>query len=125
MYHAILAEGDDDAALLRERDALLIGDAARTDTYPTMEIDEDDVCCNGPEICNGVDDYCDTWTSHAEGSEDPRVAQAESDQIVHALTDRGREVEYIVYEDEGHGFSRKENEFNALKRTVDFLDRHV
>ena len=37
-------------------------------------VDEGAVCA-GPEICNGVDDYADGWTSHAEGSEDPRVGQ--------------------------------------------------
>ncbi len=39
-------------------------------------IDEDDVClCSGPELCNDVDDYCDNWASHPEGSEDPQVGQ--------------------------------------------------
>ncbi|MHC5037839.1 MAG: alpha/beta hydrolase family protein [Planctomycetota bacterium] len=60
-----------------------------------------------------------------QGKNDPRVAKAESDQIVDALRERGNPVEYIVYEDEGHGFSRKANEFDALKRSVDFLDRYL
>jgi dipeptidyl aminopeptidase/acylaminoacyl peptidase len=53
------------------------------------------------------------------------VAQAESDQIVEALQRRNRPVEYVVYPDEGHGFSRKANEFDALQRSVDFLDRYM
>jgi len=60
-----------------------------------------------------------------QGKNDPRVAKSESDQIVQALRSRGREVEYVVYEDEGHGFSRKENEFDALRRTVEFLGKHM
>jgi dipeptidyl aminopeptidase/acylaminoacyl peptidase len=58
-----------------------------------------------------------------QGKNDPRVAKAESDQIVEALQRRNRPVEYVVYPDEGHGFSRKANEFDALQRSVDFLDR--
>ena len=42
-----------------------------------------------------------------QGANDPRVVQKESDQIVAALKEKGREVEYIVLEDEGHGFSKK------------------
>jgi len=60
-----------------------------------------------------------------QGKNDPRVAQAESDQIVEALRARRRPVEYIVYEDEGHGFSRKENEFDALTKAIAFLDRYM
>ncbi len=60
-----------------------------------------------------------------QGKNDPRVAQAESDQIVEALRAKGRTVEYVVYEDEGHGFSRQKNLIDALHRTVDFLDQHM
>ncbi|MCY0875617.1 MAG: prolyl oligopeptidase family serine peptidase, partial [Firmicutes bacterium] len=42
-----------------------------------------------------------------QGANDPRVVKAESDQIVAALREKGREVEYLVLEDEGHGFSKK------------------
>ena len=45
----------------------------------------------------------------AQGAKDPRVVQAESDNIVAALRERGLEVEYLLAEDEGHGFQNPEN----------------
>jgi dipeptidyl aminopeptidase/acylaminoacyl peptidase len=59
-----------------------------------------------------------------QGANDPRVVKAESDQIVQALRDKGVDVEYIVFEDEGHGFMKKENEMLAYRRIVEFLDKH-
>lgn len=59
-----------------------------------------------------------------QGAKDPRVVKAESDQIVAKLQEKGRDVEYLVMEDEGHGFSKKENEINAYSRMIDFLDGH-
>ncbi len=59
-----------------------------------------------------------------QGANDPRVVKAESDQIVEALRSRGVEVEYLVFDDEGHGFSKKENEIEAYRRIVEFLDKH-
>lgn len=60
-----------------------------------------------------------------QGANDPRVVQAESDQIVEALKKKGREVEYIVLEDEGHGFSKKENEMQVYRAILEFLDRYI
>lgn len=59
-----------------------------------------------------------------QGANDPRVVQSESDQIVQALREQGRDVEYIVLPDEGHGFSKKENELKVYKAVADFLERH-
>ena len=56
-----------------------------------------------------------------QGANDPRVVKAESDQIVERLRSRGLEVRYDVYEDEGHGFTKKENELKALGDSADFL----
>jgi dipeptidyl aminopeptidase/acylaminoacyl peptidase len=56
-----------------------------------------------------------------QGANDPRVAKAESDQIVEALRARGVEVRYDVYEDEGHGFTRRHNEIQALGDVAEFL----
>lgn len=56
-----------------------------------------------------------------QGANDPRVVQAESDQIVGALRERGVEVRYDVYPDEGHGFTNRENEIRALADVADFL----
>jgi dipeptidyl aminopeptidase/acylaminoacyl peptidase len=60
-----------------------------------------------------------------QGANDPRVKQAESDSIVEALRARGVDVRYDVYVDEGHGFTRKENESKALGDSHDFLVTHL
>ncbi|MGB0090422.1 MAG: S9 family peptidase [Planifilum fulgidum] len=59
-----------------------------------------------------------------QGANDPRVVRAESDQIVAALKKRGVGVEYLVLEDEGHGFTKKENEIRVYRRILEFLERH-
>lgn len=59
-----------------------------------------------------------------QGANDPRVVKAESDQIVEALHQQGVEVEYLVLEDEGHGFSKRENEMRVYKTIFQFLERH-
>lgn len=61
----------------------------------------------------------------AQGANDPRVPQAESDQIVAALRDRGVEVEYLVKEDEGHGFANEENQFDFYRSMERFLTEHL
>jgi dipeptidyl aminopeptidase/acylaminoacyl peptidase len=59
------------------------------------------------------------------GANDPRVKQAESDQIVAAMQAKGIPVTYVLYPDEGHGFARPENNlsFNAVAEA--FLARHL
>lgn len=59
-----------------------------------------------------------------QGANDPRVVKAESDQIVAKLQAAGRHVEYLVLDDEGHGFSKKENELRVYKLIAEFLKRH-
>ncbi|MFI2856509.1 S9 family peptidase [Paenibacillus sp. JSM ZJ436] len=59
-----------------------------------------------------------------QGANDPRVVKEESDQIVEALREKGRDVEYLVFDDEGHGIAKKDNEKIAYARIADFLDRH-
>lgn len=58
-----------------------------------------------------------------QGANDPRVVKAESDQVVEALREKGRDVEYIVLPDEGHGFSKKENEVKVYAKILEFFDR--
>lgn len=60
-----------------------------------------------------------------QGANDPRVVQAESDQIVASLRDRGVDVRYEVYADEGHGFTKRENEIDALGKIAEFLIDHL
>lgn len=60
-----------------------------------------------------------------QGAQDPRVVQAESDQIVASLRERGVDVRYDVYPDEGHGFTKRENELRAVGDSADFLIAHL
>jgi dipeptidyl aminopeptidase/acylaminoacyl peptidase len=60
-----------------------------------------------------------------QGANDPRVKKAESDQIVASLHQLGREVEYIVAPDEGHGFARAENRIAAAVAIEKFLAKHL
>ncbi|CAN0494895.1 unnamed protein product, partial [Phaeothamnion confervicola] len=60
-----------------------------------------------------------------QGTNDPRVVKAESDQIVAKLRERGVEVRYDVYEDEGHGFTKRENEQQAFRDIAAFLEEHL
>jgi dipeptidyl aminopeptidase/acylaminoacyl peptidase len=59
------------------------------------------------------------------GGNDPRCPKEESQQVVDAVKKRGGTVELKVYENEGHGFARVENQIDAYKRVSDFLKAHV
>jgi dipeptidyl aminopeptidase/acylaminoacyl peptidase len=61
----------------------------------------------------------------AAGANDPRVNKAESDQIVNALIDKGIEVEYMVKDNEGHGFLNQENQFDFYGTMEKFLEKHL
>lgn len=61
----------------------------------------------------------------AQGANDPRVKKTESDQIVQALRQRGVAVEYIIKDNEGHGFHNEENRFDFYRRMESFLARHL
>ncbi|MCD6282695.1 S9 family peptidase [bacterium] len=61
----------------------------------------------------------------AQGANDSRVLQSESDQFVEALRARGVPVEYVVYENEGHGFYRPENRLDFYRRAEKFLAEHL
>ena len=60
-----------------------------------------------------------------QGANDPRVKQAESDQIVVSLRDAGKEVEYILADDEGHGFSKPNNNMAMWVAVEKFLAKHL
>jgi dipeptidyl aminopeptidase/acylaminoacyl peptidase len=60
-----------------------------------------------------------------QGANDPRVPKGESDQIVERLRARGVEVRYDVYEDEGHGFTRRENELQSQRDTAGFFEQYL
>ena len=61
----------------------------------------------------------------AQGANDPRVKQAESEQIVAALEKHGLGVTYVVYPDEGHGFARPENAIDFNARAESFLGQYL
>lgn len=60
-----------------------------------------------------------------QGANDPRVLQQESDDIVAAARANGVPVEYIVFEDEGHGFRKKKNQERGYSAILDFLNQHL
>jgi dipeptidyl aminopeptidase/acylaminoacyl peptidase len=60
-----------------------------------------------------------------QGANDPRVPQAEAEQIVAAVRKKGGVVEYVLFPDEGHGWSKLPNQITAHRAIADFLDRHV
>jgi dipeptidyl aminopeptidase/acylaminoacyl peptidase len=61
----------------------------------------------------------------AQGANDPRVNKAESDQMVEALNKRGVQVEYLVKDNEGHGFHNQENQFEFYRAMENFLAEHL
>ena len=61
----------------------------------------------------------------AQGANDPRVNINESDQIVEAMNIRGIEVEYMVKDNEGHGFHNQENQFDFYRAMEAFLEKHM
>lgn len=61
----------------------------------------------------------------AQGANDPRVKQSESDQIARKLFANKHEVQYVVYKDEGHGFARAVNKLHFTGRVEAFLAEHL
>jgi dipeptidyl aminopeptidase/acylaminoacyl peptidase len=61
----------------------------------------------------------------AQGANDPRVKQAESEQIVTALQKAGIEHDYMLFEDEGHGFAKPENRLKFFAAADKFLARYL
>jgi len=60
-----------------------------------------------------------------QGANDPRVIKPESDEIVESIRKRKGVVEYVLFDNEGHGFTKKANEIRAYKAILDFLDKHL
>jgi dipeptidyl aminopeptidase/acylaminoacyl peptidase len=60
-----------------------------------------------------------------QGENDPRVPRNEAEQVVKALRDGGKPHEYHVYPGEGHGFRTTENRIDALRRALEWFDRHL
>jgi dipeptidyl aminopeptidase/acylaminoacyl peptidase len=60
-----------------------------------------------------------------QGANDPRVIKPESDDIVAAVKKNGVPVEYVVFADEGHGFTKKKNQIEGYRRIREFLDKYL
>jgi dipeptidyl aminopeptidase/acylaminoacyl peptidase len=60
-----------------------------------------------------------------QGQNDPRVIKPESDDIVAAVKKNGVPVEYVVFADEGHGFTKKKNQIEGYSAVLTFLDKHL
>jgi len=60
-----------------------------------------------------------------QGANDPRVKRTESLQIVEALREKGKPVEYVEYSDEGHGFMKPENRLDFFRKAEAFLEKHL
>ena len=60
-----------------------------------------------------------------QGKNDPRVIKPESDEIVEAVKKNNGVVEYIVFDNEGHGFTKKANEIRGYKTVLDFLEKYL
>jgi dipeptidyl aminopeptidase/acylaminoacyl peptidase len=61
----------------------------------------------------------------AQGANDPRVKQAESEQIVAAMKEKGIPHEYLLFPDEGHGFAKPENRLRFYEAAEKFLATHL
>jgi dipeptidyl aminopeptidase/acylaminoacyl peptidase len=95
MMAAWVGDADDDADLLRERSPITY---VRQTRAPLLVL---------------------------QGANDPRVVKAESDQMVETLRSGGHEVEYVVFPDEGHGFTKRANLLRAYSLTADLFERHL
>ena len=60
-----------------------------------------------------------------QGANDPRVLKVESDEMVAAARANGAPVEYLVFDDEGHGFRKKKNQEEGYSAILKFLDKHL
>jgi dipeptidyl aminopeptidase/acylaminoacyl peptidase len=94
--------------------------ANRASEYGDPEVDRDFLVSISP--IHKVDRIaCPLMVVH--GANDRRVPIGEAEQIVQALRDRGRTVEFLRYEDEGHGLTKLKNRLDAYPKVVAFLDR--
>jgi dipeptidyl aminopeptidase/acylaminoacyl peptidase len=60
-----------------------------------------------------------------QGENDPRVPKEETDQVVDMLKKRGNVVDVHYYPAEGHGFAKRENQIDAIKRTIDWFEKYL
>ena len=96
-----------------EKMQAMVGDATK---------DKDRLAATSPALHT---DRIKTPLFIAQGARDPRVNKAESDQVVEALRKRGVEVQYMVKDNEGHGFHNEENQFDFYAAMDAFFTAHL
>lgn len=106
-------EIENEDAELRQGDLATMGDPAR---HKTLYDDRSPI--------NFVDQIKAPLLLLA-GGHDPRCPKSETQQVVDAIKKRGGNIDYKIYDDEGHGFARVENQIDAYKRVANFLLAHV
>ena len=60
-----------------------------------------------------------------QGDNDIRVPKEEAEQVVKTLQEAGKTVDAHYYSNEGHGFAKRENQIDAIRRTIDWFDRYL
>jgi dipeptidyl aminopeptidase/acylaminoacyl peptidase len=60
-----------------------------------------------------------------QGDNDPRVPKEEAQQVVEILKKEGRLVDAHYYSNEGHGFAKRENQIDAIQRTIDWFNKYL
>ena len=60
-----------------------------------------------------------------QGDNDPRVPKEEAEQVVELLKKDGKTVDVHYYNNEGHGFEKRENLIDSIRRTVEWFDKHL
>ena len=60
-----------------------------------------------------------------QGANDPRVPKEEADQVVELLKKDGKTVDVYYYANEGHGFEKRENQIDSIRRSVEWFDKYL
>jgi dipeptidyl aminopeptidase/acylaminoacyl peptidase len=60
-----------------------------------------------------------------QGNNDPRVPKEEAEQVVESLKRDGKTVDAHFYPNEGHGFEKRENQIDSIRRTVEWFDKYL
>lgn len=94
----------------------------REDEYGRLDVDREFLVDLSP-LTHAAEIRAPLLVVH--GRNDPRVPVQEAEQIVASLRQRGRPVELLVFDDEGHGIVRKENQVTAWSRASEFLEEHL
>ena len=87
-------------------------------------LDEDRAFLESISPINNVDQIASPlFVLH--GANDPRVPVGEAEQIVETAREQGVPVRKLIFDDEGHGFSKRDNRIEAYRAVDEFLDEHV